>query len=73
MFIEQIIEFELRGHGSPGRTCNPKTGCFCDKTKFSQTNLQTNYYLLLKILRKAMYLVFPSPGLVQLQNLSPNN
>ena len=26
MFIEQIIEFELRGPGSPGRTCTPITG-----------------------------------------------
>ena len=26
MLIEQIIEFELRGPGSPGRTCTPITG-----------------------------------------------
>ena len=26
MFIEQIIEFELRGPGSPGRTCNLTAG-----------------------------------------------
>ena len=50
MFIEQIIEFESRGPGHPGRTCNSKTGYFCDKTKISQANLQANYYLLLKIL-----------------------
>ena len=36
MFIEQIIEFELRGPGPPGRTCNPKTGYFNDKTKISK-------------------------------------
>ena len=33
MFIEQIIEFQLRGPESPDRTRNPKTGYFCDKTK----------------------------------------
>ena len=32
MCIEQIIEFELRGLEPPGRTCNPKTGYFCEKT-----------------------------------------
>ena len=26
MLIEQIIEFELRGPGSSGRTCTPITG-----------------------------------------------
>ena len=26
MLIEQIIEFQLRGPGSPGRTCTPITG-----------------------------------------------
>ena len=26
MLIEQIIEFQLKGPGSPGRTCTPKTG-----------------------------------------------
>ena len=26
MLIEQIIELELRGPGSPGRTCTPITG-----------------------------------------------
>ena len=50
MFIEQIIEFELRGPGPKGRRWNPKTGYFCDKTKSSKANLQANYYLLLKIL-----------------------
>ena len=33
MYIEQIIEFELKGPGPHGRTCNPKTGNFYDKTK----------------------------------------
>ena len=34
MFIEQIIEFELRGPGSPGITCTLITGY--DKTKISK-------------------------------------
>ena len=33
MFIEQIIEFELKGPGALDRTCNSKTGYFYDKTK----------------------------------------
>ena len=33
MFIEQIIEFELRSPGPLGRTCNLKTSYFHDKTK----------------------------------------
>ena len=33
MFIEQIIEFELKGPGPLGRTCNPKTGCFMIKQR----------------------------------------
>ena len=56
MLIKQVIGLELRGLGALGRTCNPKTGRFFDKKKFSKANLQANYYLLLKILRKAMYL-----------------
>ena len=38
MFIEQTIEFELRSREPPVRTCNPKTGCFQDKTKISKEN-----------------------------------
>ena len=57
MFIEQIIEFELRGPGLPGRSCNLKTGYFYDKTRISkQINLRENFYLLLSILQKAMFL-----------------
>ena len=32
MFLEQIIESELRGPGPPGRTCNAKTDYFHGKT-----------------------------------------
>ena len=52
MLIEQIIEFEMRGPGSPGRTWIPKTGYFQDKTKISKANIRINYYLLLKILQE---------------------
>ena len=55
MPIEQIIEFELRGPGPPGRA-TPKTGSFHDKTKLSTANLQVNYYVLQKILQEAMCL-----------------
>ena len=56
MFIEQIIEFELRGPGPSGCTCIAKTDYFLGKAKISKINLQVNYYLLLKILQDAMYL-----------------
>ena len=32
MLIEQIIEFEWRGPGSPSRTCTPITAYVYDKT-----------------------------------------
>ena len=58
MFTEQIIEFEFKSPWPHGRTCNPKTGHFYDKTKTSAENLRMNCFLLLKILQKAMYLTF---------------
>ena len=48
MLIEQIIEFQLRGPGPPGRTCTYITGQFYDKTEISQANLRVDYYLFLK-------------------------
>ena len=36
MLIEQIIDFELRRPGPPGRTYAPTTGYFHDKTKVSK-------------------------------------
>ena len=39
MLIEQIIEFELRGPGPPGRTCTPTTGQLHDKIKIFEENL----------------------------------
>ena len=33
MLIEQIIEFELKKPGPPGRTCTSTTGYFHDKQK----------------------------------------
>ena len=48
MLTEQIIEFQLRRSGPPGRTFSPITGQLHDKTKISTENHQVNYYLLLK-------------------------
>ena len=48
LLIKQIIEFEIREPGLPGRTCIPRTGYFYDKTKISTENLRVDYYLLLK-------------------------
>ena len=39
MFIEQIIEFQLRGSGLPSRTCTPISGQLREKTKTSTENL----------------------------------
>ena len=39
MFIEQIIEFELRGPRPHGRTCTPTTGYLHDKIKIFKANL----------------------------------
>ena len=52
MLIEQIIEFELRGAGSPGRACTPASGYFHEKTKVSKENLREDYYLLKKYCTK---------------------
>ena len=40
MFIELIIEFELRGPGPLSRTCTPKLDYFHDETKISKANTQ---------------------------------
>ena len=64
MFIEQIAGFELRSPRPPGCTDNRKTGYFYDKRKISKANLQVNWYLLLKVLQKAMHLASLHLGLV---------
>ena len=48
MLIERIIELQLRGPGTPSRTCTPITGYCHDKTKIPKENLRVDYYLLLK-------------------------
>ena len=60
MLIEQIIEFQLRGPGPPGRTCTPITDYLHDKTKFSKENLRVDYYLLLKYCRRQYALLSPT-------------
>ena len=66
MLIEQIIEFQLRGPGPPGRTCTPSTGYFHDKTKISQENLRVDYYLLRKCCKRQCTSL-PLPGQNHLQ------
>ena len=44
MLIEQIIEFELRGPGPPGRTCTPTTGNVHHKTKIFMKYLRVDYF-----------------------------
>ena len=56
MLIEQLLNWNCGPQPSPpSPTCSPKTGYFYEKkTKISKENLRLNYYLLLKILQKAM-------------------
>ena len=69
MFIEQIIEFELRGPWPSCRTCIPKTGYFQVKTNVPKENKSWS-----ELLPTAKYIVegnvpcFPSPGTSLLQN-----
>ena len=51
MLVEQIVNFEIRGPGPPGRTCTPTTAYFHDKTKISKENLRVYHYLCLKFCR----------------------
>ena len=48
MLIKQIIEFEWKGPGPPGRTCTPTTAYFHNKTKISKENIRVDCCLLLK-------------------------
>ena len=43
MLIEQIIKFEVRKPGPPGRTCTPITDYFNDKTKIYKENFRVDY------------------------------
>ena len=70
MFIEQIIELELRGPGPLGRTGNPKTTYFYDKTlksKIGRENLLVNFAS--KYTAEGNAPCFPAPGPSQSQNL----
>ena len=40
MLIEQIIEFQFRGPGPPGRTCTPITDYLHDRAKSLEENLR---------------------------------
>ena len=57
MFIEQIIEFQLRG---PWPTCTPITGHLHDKTKIFKENLRVDNYLLLIYCRRQCALLPPT-------------
>ena len=63
------IELQLRGPGSPGRTCTSITGYLHDKTKISKKNLRVDYYLLLKCCKRQCTLL-PLPGQNHLQSKS---
>ena len=60
MLIEQIIEHQLRGPGSLGRTCTPTTGYFHDKTKISKENPRVDYYLPLICCKRQCTLLSPT-------------
>ena len=67
MFIEQIIEFELRGPGPRGRTCNRKLVIFMTKQRCPR---KINLLLAAKNNAEGNVTCFPLPGPSQLQNLS---
>ena len=54
MLIEQVIEVELRGPGSPGRTCTPITGNFLKGLLFTAKILQKACVLLPPIWTKSL-------------------
>ena len=60
MYIEQIIEFEWRRPGPPGRTCTPIPTYFHDKTKSSKEIFRVDYYLRLKYCRRQCALLPPT-------------
>ena len=60
MLFEQIIEFQLKEPGPPGRTCTPITGSLHDKTKTLKENFRVDYYLLLKYCRRQCALLTPT-------------
>ena len=60
MLIKQVIAFQLREPGPPGRTCTPITGLLHDKTKILKENLRADYYLLLKYCRTQYALLTPT-------------
>ena len=69
MFIEQIIEFELREPGPSGRTCTPKTGYSHDKTKISKANIRANIFCK-KYCKRQIYLASPT-GAKSLTKFNP--
>ena len=69
MLIKQIIEFEWKRPGPPGRTCTLITAYFHDKTKISQKNLQVDYHSLLKYCWRQCALL--PPTWAKSQNLTP--
>ena len=55
MLKEEVIEFEMRGHRPPGRTCTSTTGYFYDKTKIFKENLHETIYLTFPHLGQITY------------------
>ena len=57
MLTEKLLHSNLEGFGTSGRTGALKPEYFYDKMKISKANLWMNYYLQLKILQEAIYLI----------------
>ena len=57
MLIEQIIEFEWRGPGPPGRACTPKTAYFYGNKNLYLKSL-SGVLCTVKLLQEAMCLTF---------------
>ena len=68
-----LTEFELRGSGSPSRTCTLKLVIFMRKQKFLKKDLRVDYYSLLKhCMRLCIPVLLLPDGPNHLQNLTPN-
>ena len=59
MLIKQIIEFQLKKPGPPGRTCTHITGKLHDKNKNLGGKSTSGLLFTAKILQEAMCLAYP--------------
>ena len=68
MLIKQIIELQLRGPGSPGRTCTSITGYFVTKQKSLRKIFEWIIIYCKNVARdNAPYFLLPGPNHTELK------